>query len=56
MATDRFVHMGTKSWWNGITKTLCGLRYQGGDRVLFPRLGGYTICPACKTVQQADKR
>ncbi|MFI9008841.1 hypothetical protein ACIGNX_16605 [Actinosynnema sp. NPDC053489] len=53
---DKFVHRGRKSWWNGTTTTLCGRRYQGGDRILLPRLSGYTVCPDCDAAHRAGKR
>lgn len=49
---EKFVHRGKKSWWNGITETLCGREYEGGDRVLFPRAFGYTVCPACERIHK----
>lgn len=45
-------HIGTRSWWSGQVRTLCGQRFDSGsDRVRFPRLSGYTICPACTAAQ-----
>jgi hypothetical protein len=56
MTADKFVHRGRKSWWDGSTTTLCGRRYPGGDRILLPRLSGYTVCPACEAAHRAGKR
>jgi hypothetical protein len=50
----RFVHIGKKSWWNGVTRTLCGEKYEGGDKIRFPKFFGYTVCPACERIHKAN--
>ncbi|ROP39093.1 hypothetical protein [Saccharothrix texasensis] len=41
-------HIGTRSWWSGQVRTLCGQRFDSSsDRVWFPRLSGYAVCPDC---------
>lgn len=51
----RTVHRGTKSWWDGTVTTLCGQKFETGDRVLFARAFGYDICETCVKLDQAKK-
>ncbi|GLZ36338.1 hypothetical protein Lesp02_85250 [Lentzea sp. NBRC 105346] len=54
MATQ-IMHIGTRSWWNGSVKTLCGLKIREPGRVWFPSLSGNRVCPACKAIQQGGR-
>ncbi|WP_202918765.1 hypothetical protein [Saccharothrix deserti] len=45
-------HIGTRSWWDGRVKTRCGRTIPDSDRVWFPTLSGYTICPACAAARR----
>lgn len=45
-------HEGTRSWWNGTVKTLCGLTLPPTTRWVF--FG--PSCPACKAAIKARKR
>ncbi|MBP2340281.1 hypothetical protein JOF41_006459 [Saccharothrix coeruleofusca] len=51
-------HIGTRSWWSGQVKTLCGqtMPEGGNSRVWFPTLSGYTVCPTCRATDIAAKR
>ncbi|WP_197043296.1 hypothetical protein [Saccharothrix sp. NRRL B-16314] len=49
---DDLVHIGKRSWWDGTAKTLCGERWSAADRVVFPRVFGRKVCPACEAAQK----
>ncbi|UQS21754.1 MULTISPECIES: hypothetical protein [Amycolatopsis] len=48
------VHRGSKSWWTGDVKTLCGLIIPGRD-AKSPWLTS-PACPQCEAVLEARKR
>lgn len=50
------VHRGTKSWWDGTVKTMCGETLASGDRILFARFFGYDICETCEVLHAAEER
>lgn len=45
---DDLIHIGTRSWWNGNVKTLCGRTIPDGERLLLPSLSSRKRCPACE--------
>ena len=53
MSNDDVVHMAKRSWWDGSAKTLCGLQFEKPNRIVFPRLFGRKVCPACEAVNKA---
>ncbi|MFI5558976.1 hypothetical protein ACIA2T_06820 [Amycolatopsis japonica] len=53
MGSKQLVHRGTKSWWNGDVKTLCGLTFKSGTA----KEPWFTspACPACEAIHKANK-
>ncbi|WP_435061916.1 hypothetical protein [Amycolatopsis thermoflava] len=55
MASSKpLVHRGSKSWWTGDVKTLCGLTIPRGDA----KSPWFTspACPECEAIHQARNR
>jgi hypothetical protein len=50
---DNLAHIGNRSWWDGSVTTLCGRKITKADRIVFPRVFGRTVCPACEAVKKA---
>ncbi|GAB3003512.1 hypothetical protein LWP59_27645 [Amycolatopsis acidiphila] len=47
MAAKLDTHYGTRSWWDGTVRTLCGLRLPAEARYV----RGKATCPACLTAR-----
>ncbi len=56
--TDRFIHRGKRSWWNGDVTTLCGrlIPEKDAQGLWFPSLSGRKRCPACEAAHRAGHR
>ncbi|MCT2587778.1 hypothetical protein [Actinophytocola gossypii] len=48
-----YVHEGTRSWWDGTVRTLCGLVLTDPQRRWF---ASSASCPACQAARKAGKR
>ena len=44
---ESHTHYGTRSWWNGTVRTICGQRLPAESGYV----GGRATCPACRSLR-----
>jgi hypothetical protein len=50
--SKKIIHEGTRSWWSGKVKTICGLILEDAQTSWWSGVN----CPACKQAMKAGRR